>query len=211
MDADATLTLQEFCETHGIRRLEAEEILELLADGEDPEWIASQAAEDRPGSAEPLAALLAQLAPRIRPASVQEADPVEEAPGPAQGAADSGIDIGSRLAGLGQALPPGVHPAQLQQVLDSPRGRLMADFGVFCQERGHESPGEEELHRLHDEWLQTPRDGLDGRRPAEMLEGGRLLPERVVTFRREQPKVRRNDPCPCGSGRKHKKCCGRGG
>jgi SEC-C motif-containing protein len=26
--------------------------------------------------------------------------------------------------------------------------------------------------------------------------------------RREAPKVGRNDPCPCGSGRKHKKCCG---
>ena len=24
-------------------------------------------------------------------------------------------------------------------------------------------------------------------------------------------KAGRNDPCPCGSGRKHKKCCGRGG
>ncbi|HUT75007.1 MAG TPA: SEC-C metal-binding domain-containing protein [Armatimonadota bacterium] len=23
------------------------------------------------------------------------------------------------------------------------------------------------------------------------------------------PKVGRNDPCPCGSGRKYKKCCGR--
>jgi len=27
--------------------------------------------------------------------------------------------------------------------------------------------------------------------------------------RRSEPKVGRNDPCPCGSGRKHKKCCGR--
>jgi hypothetical protein len=25
--------------------------------------------------------------------------------------------------------------------------------------------------------------------------------------RREEPKVGRNDPCPCGSGKKHKKCC----
>jgi SEC-C motif-containing protein len=25
--------------------------------------------------------------------------------------------------------------------------------------------------------------------------------------RRESPKVGRNDPCPCGSGKKHKKCC----
>ena len=29
-----------------------------------------------------------------------------------------------------------------------------------------------------------------------------------VTYRRENPKVGRNDPCPCGSGKKFKKCCG---
>ena len=28
-----------------------------------------------------------------------------------------------------------------------------------------------------------------------------------VTYRRENPKVGRNDPCPCGSGKKYKKCC----
>ena len=27
-------------------------------------------------------------------------------------------------------------------------------------------------------------------------------------LRRDQPKVGRNDPCPCGSGKKYKKCCG---
>lgn len=31
-----------------------------------------------------------------------------------------------------------------------------------------------------------------------------------ATIRREQPKVGRNDPCPCGSGRKYKQCHGRG-
>ncbi len=29
------------------------------------------------------------------------------------------------------------------------------------------------------------------------------------TVRREQPKIGRNDPCPCGSGKKYKHCCGR--
>lgn len=29
----------------------------------------------------------------------------------------------------------------------------------------------------------------------------------VETFVRGAPKVGRNDPCPCGSGKKHKKCC----
>lgn len=28
-------------------------------------------------------------------------------------------------------------------------------------------------------------------------------------FVREEPKIGRNDPCPCGSGKKYKKCCGR--
>ena len=31
---------------------------------------------------------------------------------------------------------------------------------------------------------------------------------RPRTFHRDQPKVGRNDPCPCGSGKKYKKCCG---
>jgi len=28
------------------------------------------------------------------------------------------------------------------------------------------------------------------------------------TIRRDAPKIGRNDPCPCGSGKKYKKCCG---
>jgi len=30
----------------------------------------------------------------------------------------------------------------------------------------------------------------------------------IETARRAQPKVGRNQPCPCGSGKKYKKCCG---
>ena len=30
---------------------------------------------------------------------------------------------------------------------------------------------------------------------------------RAKTVRRTQPKIGRNDPCPCGSGKKYKKCC----
>ena len=35
--------------------------------------------------------------------------------------------------------------------------------------------------------------------------GGALKQKTIV---RQQPKVGRNDPCPCGSGKKYKKCCG---
>jgi uncharacterized protein len=30
-----------------------------------------------------------------------------------------------------------------------------------------------------------------------------------ATYRRLGPKVGRNDPCPCGSGKKYKQCCGK--
>ncbi len=34
--------------------------------------------------------------------------------------------------------------------------------------------------------------------------------DKPVTYRRPGKKIGRNDPCPCGSGKKYKKCCGRG-
>ena len=34
---------------------------------------------------------------------------------------------------------------------------------------------------------------------------GKVIPNTVT---RTTPKVGRNDPCPCGSGKKYKKCCG---
>ncbi len=34
-------------------------------------------------------------------------------------------------------------------------------------------------------------------------------PQMELPLKRELPKVGRNDPCPCGSGKKFKSCCGR--
>jgi hypothetical protein len=42
--------------------------------------------------------------------------------------------------------------------------------------------------------------------PADLLE--KSYYEQVETYHRTEPKVGRNDPCPCGSGNKFKKCCG---
>jgi preprotein translocase subunit SecA len=45
----------------------------------------------------------------------------------------------------------------------------------------------------------------------EMTEqGGPGEQTKVQTIRRDVPKVGRNEPCPCGSGKKYKKCCGKG-
>ncbi len=52
-----------------------------------------------------------------------------------------------------------------------------------------------------------------GQLPAEMHEAAEETQgegARVKTIVRETPKVGRNDPCPCGSGKKYKKCHGAG-
>ena len=79
--------------------------------------------------------------------------------------------------------------------------------GIYAE--GEQEGMEELLQELHEEWLQTPRESLEGKKPADVLNGGSLFPRKVETFRREMPKVGRNDPCPCGSGKKYKKCCGK--
>ena len=52
----------------------------------------------------------------------------------------------------------------------------------------------------------TPTAFARGAQPRE-AEGG--VDAKVQTIRREGKKVGRNDPCPCGSGKKYKKCHGR--
>ena len=43
-----------------------------------------------------------------------------------------------------------------------------------------------------------------------LLEGNRMRAEEMrATYRRDTEKTGRNDPCPCGSGKKYKKCCGK--
>ncbi len=48
--------------------------------------------------------------------------------------------------------------------------------------------------------------GLEGR--GEVQAGGAPAPGKQQTVHREGPKVKPNDPCPCGSGKKYKRCHG---
>lgn len=44
-----------------------------------------------------------------------------------------------------------------------------------------------------------------------LLEENKELREqnkKAIPYKREKPKIQRNDPCLCGSGKKYKKCCG---
>ena len=61
-------------------------------------------------------------------------------------------------------------------------------------------PRREEVQRVQ---VATPlQDGFEGQ--------GKKTFKKVSVVRREAPKVGRNDPCPCGSGKKYKNCCGLG-
>ncbi|MFH0898551.1 MAG: preprotein translocase subunit SecA [bacterium] len=54
---------------------------------------------------------------------------------------------------------------------------------------------------------------IEKRKEKELSEvqvgGDGTLDPSAKTFKREAPKVGRNEPCPCGSGKKYKKCCGK--
>ncbi len=57
--------------------------------------------------------------------------------------------------------------------------------------------------------VQTAMSGESARRQAQNSVMQSRTQSSTVTVRRSSPKVGRNDPCPCGSGKKYKQCCGR--
>ena len=80
---------------------------------------------------------------------------------------------------------------------------------------------EEEIPELKDKQRAMTASHPDARGGAEepagssaygdAADGGKQRPQKQETVRRDRPKVGRNDPCPCGSGKKYKKCHGRPG
>ncbi len=59
---------------------------------------------------------------------------------------------------------------------------------------------------LHGYWL-SQRMAEPGGMPLDMGQPMSMGMEQPTTVIRDEPKVGRNDPCPCGSGKKFKKCC----
>jgi hypothetical protein len=53
-------------------------------------------------------------------------------------------------------------------------------------------------------WLEKNKDGIESGKFNELPQDG----PKPQTYVKTAPDVGRNDPCPCGSGKKYKKCCG---
>lgn len=60
------------------------------------------------------------------------------------------------------------------------------------------------VRRLHRYWLDKRAHLAPGHRPHTGISPA----ANVLPFVRSQPKIGPNTPCPCGSGKKYKKCCG---
>jgi hypothetical protein len=104
-------------------------------------------------------------------------------------------DFGVSLAGIEESVAD--PDAELRQSLEccDPTGvaDAVAELQSWFQVFGSGSVQEE--------------DGSDS--ADEEYDGYAAPPEPPITIHRTEARVGRNDPCPCGSGKKHKKCCGR--
>ena len=97
--------------------------------------------------------------------------------------------------------------------IDIKTPRLITPFIRLGDDEGIKITSEEEdslkwmeavqpaLIGIHDFWQQRRKPALE-----QMPDFGASLAGR--TIRRDKPKTGRNEPCPCGSGKKYKKCCG---
>jgi len=221
--------LAKLCAQFGISRFESDEIVELIEDGEAVEWIISQLQQDNAElDVDQFKAVLSTIAMIVAPPK-EEAAEAEELPLEAEPEAGleaeaappidfSQIDLsqmGAELEALtGMKLPSGVDMKQIQKIMESPQGAFLADFGLFCQEQGidmNSVSDPKQLPSLNQQWLATPRAAFEGKTPAEVSKENPSLSsfQKVETYRRTEPRIGRNDPCPCGSGKKYKKCCGR--
>ena len=84
------------------------------------------------------------------------------------------------------------------EIINCEKGSITDTEGTVEFKAKYEQNGLKEVH--HETARFTKKDG------AWLYSGGRVTPNTVV---RSTPKTGRNDPCPCGSGKKYKFCCGK--
>ena len=82
------------------------------------------------------------------------------------------------------------------KILSIEKGSLADTEGTVEFEASYERDG---LKDVHHEKAKFKKDGA-----IWLYEEGNVTPHTII---RSSPKVGRNDPCPCGSGKKYKHCC----
>lgn len=110
------------------------------------------------------------------------------------GVEDIDVLMARALAVLGSPLR--VRDVQALVRVSPQPGDVVREVVASCPRPPHADALERFMPVLVDMWNNTPRPELGDR-----------MPNDVFTAQRRTKKVGRNEPCPCGSGKKHKKCC----
>ena len=124
------------------------------------------------------------------------------------------LKSGIGLRGLGGQDPAAAYAHEGFAMFELMVASIQEEFVKFCynvtvktssERRNITGPGESRKDEFVDEAPQ-------GQQGADVPPAAAAVPPREKkqeTVRRDTPKVGRNDPCPCGSGKKYKHCCGR--
>ena len=123
------------------------------------------------------------------------------------------LKSGIGLRGLGQQDPAVAYAEEGFSMFDEMIADIREETVHFCYnvsvetrtERREASKEESAEKEEYDEAKAMRNAG--GEMPEEQTKESKAGANH--TFRRDKPKVGRNDPCPCGSGKKYKNCCGK--
>ena len=103
-------------------------------------------------------------------------------------------------------LDPGVHWKKLE-ILGTSKGKEQDSEGQIDFLAHYEKDGalqtlreSSRFYKVNGRWVYSRKDSILPPLPASTA-------KKPKTFIRSEAKVGRNDPCPCGSGKKYKKCC----
>jgi preprotein translocase subunit SecA len=116
---------------------------------------------------------------------------------------------GIGLRALGQQDPVAAYAKEGFDMFDAMIGEITAETVTYCYSVTLET--QSERHAVVEISSERKDEYVDDRSDLQGApEEGYEVPDRdekPVTYKRERPKVGRNDPCPCGSGKKYKNCC----
>ncbi|WP_111412402.1 preprotein translocase subunit SecA [Billgrantia lactosivorans] len=123
---------------------------------------------------------------------------------------------GIHLRGYAQKNPKQEYKREAFELFQALLTNIKADITRITSHVQVRRPEEvDELERQRREALEREKAAAASRHEAPELAGGGEQAEAATApaadsrpVRREGPKVGRNDPCPCGSGKKYKQCCG---
>jgi len=125
------------------------------------------------------------------------------------------LKSGIGLRAIGQQDPAAAYAKEGFDMFEQMIGAIQEDTVKYCYNVTVETKTE---RRAIMEAQGASKAEFVDEQEARVMQGQGQLPEgaqvpdresKPETVRRDAPKVGRNDPCPCGSGKKYKNCCGR--